>query len=68
MTGRYAYHDKIIELYGNHDTWAEVVVERMDEWGFNTLGGWCDADLFDGYVFASTARFFGHRLHQRRQR
>lgn len=47
-TGRHAYRDRIIELYGTHEAWAEVVLQRMDEWGFNTLGGWCDSDLFQG--------------------
>ncbi|MDP8254487.1 MAG: beta-galactosidase [Candidatus Alcyoniella australis] len=40
------YQRNIIELYGSEQAWAAVTLERMEQWGLNTLGGWSKAALF----------------------
>jgi len=40
------YHKNIIDIYGSEEAWADVVLERMDQWNINTLGGWGDIGLF----------------------
>jgi len=39
------YTDAIAKKYGSRDHWAQATVEKMLDWGFNTLGAWSDNDL-----------------------
>jgi hypothetical protein len=34
------YQRAVQDKYGSEDAWAEAVVKRLREWGFNTLGSW----------------------------
>lgn len=36
--GNTPYHDAAVARYGTAERWAEAQLERMDEWGYNTLG------------------------------
>jgi len=44
------YYEKIMDRYGSEEAWAEVTLERLTEWGFNTLGAWSDLGLFEGRI------------------
>jgi hypothetical protein len=50
--GGYPYHDTIMEKYGSEEAWAEATVVRLDDWKFNTLGGWCNNGLFPEMPYA----------------
>jgi agarase len=34
------YESNVIAKYGSLDAWGTAVIERMESWGFNTLGAW----------------------------
>ena len=44
-TGRCPYCDAIAAGYPDLNAWASATVERLQSWGFNTLGAWSDTDL-----------------------
>lgn len=46
--GATPYHDAALAKYGTAESWATAQVQRMQEWGYNTLGGWSQADRFAG--------------------
>ncbi len=46
--GATAYQDAVTQKYGTPQRWADAQVGRMQQWGYNTLGAWSDADLFAG--------------------
>ena len=39
------YYENIMEKYGSEEAWAQVTLDRLREWNFNTLGAWSDVDL-----------------------
>jgi len=39
-TGKRAYRDNCLAKYGSESKWAEVSLNRLQEWGFNTIGDW----------------------------
>ncbi len=45
--GATPYHDAAVARYGTHEAWAAAQIERMDAWGYNTLGAWSDDLFFD---------------------
>jgi len=45
QTGRCPYCEAIAAGYPDLDTWASATVDRLQSWGFNTLGAWSDSDL-----------------------
>lgn len=45
--GATPYHDAAVARYGTQEAWADAQVERMDAWGYNTLGAWSDDVFFD---------------------
>jgi agarase len=42
------YYDQIMKLYGSEEAWAAVTLQRLNDWHFNTLGGWSKWSLFAG--------------------
>lgn len=40
-----AYHDAVAAKYGSADGFALAQVERFADWGYNTAGGWSDAEV-----------------------
>ncbi len=38
----------MVAKYGTAQNWADAQLERMHDWGYNTLGAWSDLDLFAG--------------------
>jgi hypothetical protein len=44
--GTSPYHDNIIARYGSVAAWADSVVQRFMDLGFNTIGAWSDYALF----------------------
>ena len=46
--GATPYHDAVVAKYGTPESWATAQVQRMHDWGYNTLGGWSQADRFAG--------------------
>lgn len=45
VTGAYAYHDAILAKYGSEEAWGRATGARLRGWGFNTAGGWSQAEL-----------------------
>ena len=41
------YQRAVQNKYGSQDAWAEAVVNRLGDWGFNTLGSWSSPSTFD---------------------
>jgi len=39
-TGKRAYRDNCLARYGSEAEWTEVSLNRLKEWGFNTIGDW----------------------------
>lgn len=50
--GNTPYHDAAVARYGTAERWAEAQLERMDEWGYNTLGAWSDSTFYDDAPYA----------------
>lgn len=46
QTGRCPYCDAIAAAYPDHDAWVAATIDRLQAWGFNTLGAWSDSDLW----------------------
>ena len=40
------YYNNIMSLYGSVDAWVAVTTQRLQAWGFNTVGGWSNTSLF----------------------
>ena len=40
------YQRAVQKKYGSEDAWAEAVVNRLRNWGFNTLGSWSSSSTF----------------------
>lgn len=40
------YANAVKEIYGTQDKWLKVTMNRLKEWGFNTIGAWCWSELF----------------------
>ncbi len=51
-TGTYPYRDNIMALYGSEEAWSDATATRIAAWNFNTLGAWCDYDLFPDMPYA----------------
>jgi hypothetical protein len=45
-TGTCPYCEAIAIAYPDLDAWTTATVERLQGWGFNTLGAWSDTDRF----------------------
>ncbi len=43
--GGVPYTENALRRYGSRDAWVKATVNRLREWGFNTLGSWSDIDL-----------------------
>ncbi len=43
-TGKREYRDNVERKYGSADAFYRAAVDRLSEWGFNTLGAWCDRE------------------------
>ena len=41
------YTDAVRANYTSKQQFAEAQIQRLRKWGFNGLGAWCEADLFD---------------------
>ena len=41
------YQRAVQNKYGSQDAWAEAVVKRLRDWGFNTLGSWSGQSTFN---------------------
>jgi len=44
------YYVNIMNLYGSEEAWAEVTLDRLEQWNFNTLGAWSDIGLLGGQM------------------
>ncbi len=40
------YRRNVEAKYGNEEKWAESTVQRLQQWGFNTIGAWSSPSLF----------------------
>ena len=40
VTGERPYEEAVLAKYGTPEAWAETVCERLENWGFNTIGAW----------------------------
>ncbi len=40
------YQRAVQDKYGSEDAWAQAVVNRLRDWGFNTLGSWSSPSTF----------------------
>lgn len=59
-TGRCPYCDAVTGRFPNPRHWAEATTQRLDAWGFNTLGAWSDSDLFRGrFAYAPVLNLSG---------
>jgi hypothetical protein len=45
-SGRCPYCDAIAAGYPDVGAWADTTVQRLRDWGFNTIGSWSDLDRF----------------------
>ena len=41
------YQRAVQQKYGSEDAWAEAIVDRLCDWGFNTLGSWSSPSTFN---------------------
>lgn len=44
-TGTRPYRETVLAKYGDNAAWAQATGDRLESWGFNTLGAWSDANL-----------------------
>jgi len=59
--GRYPYYDNVLARYGTEAAWADVVVARFADLGFNTLGAWSKTEAFPGRIaYTVILNFSGH--------
>jgi hypothetical protein len=55
------YRDAVSKLYPDRNTWALASLARIRMWGFNTVGAWSDADLWDkGVAYTVILDIAGH--------
>jgi hypothetical protein len=40
------YKKNILDKYGSLDVWADLVEQRLEAWGFTTIGAWSDLGRF----------------------
>lgn len=40
-----AFHDLLVQKYGNEDAWADASLTRVLDWGFNSIGPWSSASM-----------------------
>ncbi len=45
-TGICPYCEAIDSIYESHEAWAQATSQRLESWGFNTIGAWSDDELF----------------------
>lgn len=45
-TGICPYCEAVAANYEDQEDWAEATAERLDSWGFNTVGAWSQEELF----------------------
>jgi hypothetical protein len=45
-TGICPYCEAVAADYDSQEDWAEATAERLDSWGFNTIGAWSQEELF----------------------
>ncbi|MCS7225305.1 MAG: beta-agarase [Armatimonadetes bacterium] len=57
-TGRRPYHESVRARYGSEEAWAEATVQRLKEWGFNTVGGWSSPSLFSMMPYTIIVNWF----------
>lgn len=48
--GQQIYRDTVTSKYGTDQAWADAQVQRMGEWGYNTIGAWSDLDTLRGHT------------------
>ncbi|HEV2417549.1 MAG TPA: agarase [Terriglobia bacterium] len=46
-TKTHPYHASVAAIYPNEFSWGAAAIEKLHRWGFNTLGAWSDAHLWD---------------------
>jgi hypothetical protein len=45
-TGICPYCEAVDSIYESRQAWAQATSERLQSWGFNTIGAWSDDELF----------------------
>jgi len=45
-TGLCPYCEAVDSIYPSREAWAEATSDRLESWGFNTIGAWSDDQLF----------------------
>jgi agarase len=45
--GRLPYQEAVEKKYPDRNTWGLATLARLRMWGFNTIGAWSDAELWD---------------------
>ncbi len=60
-TGRMPYNEACREKYGDIQAWARAAVERLNGWGFNTLGSWSNPETWDKGMPYTVNLNIGHR-------
>jgi hypothetical protein len=58
-TGAYAYHDAILARYGSDEAWGRATGPRLRGWGFNTAGGWSQAELLADELAVTAVLYLG---------
>lgn len=46
-TAEHPYQANVAAIYPNEFSWGASALERLHQWGFNTLGAWSDENLWD---------------------
>ncbi len=46
-TGPSPYMNTVASKYTSRSAWAKVTIERLRDWGFNTIGAWSGPELYD---------------------
>jgi hypothetical protein len=46
-TGGCPYREAVEKIYPDRNTWGLAILARIRAWGFNTIGTWSDADLWN---------------------
>jgi hypothetical protein len=49
-TGPAPYREAVEKIYPDRNAWGLMALARMRLWGFNTIGAWSDADLWEHKV------------------
>ncbi|ASJ07082.1 glycosyl hydrolase [Thermococcus pacificus] len=45
------YYVNVLRKYGDISVWINVTVNRMVEWGFNTVGSWSSPELYEYFPY-----------------